>query len=225
MNKKIKIVTIFLCIFLNTAHLYAQDMKFNNFHTNSEGQIGIFDLDRFKTKDSTVGTLYKKHYSDGFNLFREGRYSEAHIKFTEAKDSLESLGMVDDIYYAVTLHSLTTSYLWAVNFDDVQMDMDFMKKLIALEEKAMNISKPFINRFSENKGFLASQLITAGQISFRSGDIQASSRYFLSALRNDPQNKTASDYMAMIRSERKRQTDKKLSGDKGGERTIRSFIE
>jgi tetratricopeptide (TPR) repeat protein len=201
-----------LCIFLNTGYLHAQDMKFNNFHTNNEGQVSIFDLDKFKTKDLSAGGHYKKLYGDGFNLFREGRYSEAHIKFTEAKDSLESLGIVDDIYYAVTLHSFATSYIWAVNFDDVKADMDFMKKLVALEEKAMNISKPFINSFPENKGFLANQLITSGQLSFKLGDIQTSNRYFLSALRHDPQNKTASDYMEMIRSERRKQIERKTGG-------------
>ncbi len=203
MNKKTKASTIFLCIFLSADYLHAQDMKFNNFHTNSDEQIGIFDLDKFNAKDLNPDARYKKHYSDGFSLFREGRFSEAHIKFTEAKDSLESLGLVDDIYYAVTLHSLATSYLWAVNFDDAKADNDFMKKLIAMEEKAMKISKVLINSFPENKGFLASQLITAGQISFKTGDIQASNRYFLSALRQDPQNKTASDYMEMIRAEKR----------------------
>ncbi|MBI3815188.1 MAG: flagellar motor protein MotB [Nitrospinae bacterium] len=215
-NKMISIAS-FLYIFLNTGYLHAQDMKFNSFHTNSEGQVSIFDLDKFKTKDLSANIHYKKHYSDGFSLFREGRYSEAHIKFTEAKDSLESLGMVNDIYYAVTLHSLATSYLWAINFDDVKADSDFMKKLVALEEKAMNISRTLINSFPENKGFLANQLITAGQISFKVGDIQASNKYFLAAMRHDPQNKTASDYMEMIRAERRKQIEKKSYNDKDGE--------
>lgn len=201
MDKNTKIVIIFsLCIFLNSRYLHAQDMKFDNFHTNNEGQSSIFDLDRFKTKGSAPRIEYKKHYSDGFNLFRQGRYYDAHIKFMEAKDSIESLGVVD-IYYAVILHSLATSYLWAVNFDDVKEDSGFIKKLIALEEKAMDISKPLIDSFPENKGFLANQLITAGQISFKLGDMQASNRYFSTALRHDPQNSTASDYIEMIKTE------------------------
>lgn len=218
MKKIIILMMVFLGGLSSSINLsYAAEIRFNNLHTNSNEQGHIFEKDNFdklKSSDIDYGANYKKYYSDGFNLFRQGRFYDAHLKFMEAKDSLELLGNRDNPFYAATIHSYATSYLWAIKFEDVKEDKDFMKSLIYLEEKAMDINKQLIKDFPENKRFLVDQLITSGQISFKMGDISLSRRYFLSAMAQDPQNKTASDYIEMLRSERTKKAEKNLSDNK-----------
>lgn len=216
-----KTIFILLCllasIFLNIEYLFAQDVKFGNFHTGRDEQNVIFDdvdLDKLKNNYPEQDGQYKKYYNDGFELFRQGRFFDAHIKFMEAKDFLEARGILDDIYYAVVIHSFATSYLWAVNYDEVKEDKDLLKKLVELEEKAMDISSPLLNKFPENKGFIANQFITSGQISLKLGDTEASRRYFMLAMRYDPQNKTATDYVEKISIDRKNEKGKKLLANK-----------
>src|SRR3989338_952808 len=212
---------IFANIFLNIGELLAQDVKFDNSHTNREEQNIIFgnaELDRLKKsypdlpvlKQKGMDEQYKKYYNDGFELFRLGRFFDAHIKFMEAKDFLESRGIIDEIYYAVTLHSFATSYLWAINYDEVEADKDLLKRLIELEKKAMDISSPLLNKFPENSGFRANQFITSGQISLKLGDTEASRRYFMLAKRYDPQNKTVSDYIEKMNIGRKKERGKNV---------------
>ncbi len=216
---------IFANIFLNIGELLAQDVKFDNSHTNREEQNIIFgnaELDRLKKSYPDLPVLgqtgqdeqYKKYYNDGFELFRLGRFFDAHIKFMEAKDFLESRGIIDEIYYAVTLHSFATSYLWAINYDEVEVDKDLLKRLIELEKKAMDISSPLLNKFPENSGFRANQFITSGQISLKLGDTEASRRYFMLAKRYDPQNKTVSDYTEKMNIGRKKEREGSLSGSR-----------
>ena len=212
---------IFANIFLNIGELLAQDVKFDNSHTNREEQNIIFgnaELDRLKKSYPDLPVLqqtgqdeqYKKYYNYGFELFRLGRFFDAHIKFMEAKDFLESRGIIDEIYYAVTLHSFATSYLWAINYDEVEADKDLLKRLIELEKKAMDISSPLLNKFPENSGFRANQFITSGQISLKLGDTEASRRYFMLAKRYDPQNKTVSDYIEKMNIGRKKERGKNV---------------
>jgi flagellar motor protein MotB len=192
-------------------------VKFGNFHTGREEQDVIFDnsdLDRLKNNYPEQDEEYKKYYTDGFELFRQGRFYDAHIKFMEAKDLLEARGAIDDIYYAVTLHSLATSYLWAVDSEEIKEDKELLKRLVKLEERAMNISAPLLNRFPENKEFHANQFITSGQISLKLGDTEAGKRYFMLAMRYDPQNKTAADYMVKMNVDRKKEREKRLLANK-----------
>lgn len=216
-----KIIFILLCLlasmFLNKGYLFAQDVKFGNFHTGRDEQNVIFDnadLDKLKNNYPEQNGQYKKYYNDGFELFRQGRFYDAHIKFMEAKDILEARGTIDDIFYAVVIHSFATSYLWAINYDEIKEDKDLLKKMIELEEKAMDISSPLLSKFPENKGFVANQFITSGQISLKLGDMAASRRYFMLAMRYDPQNKTATDYVGKINIDRKKEREKRLLANK-----------
>ena len=218
MKKRIFILLCLLAsIFSNIEYLFAQDVKFGNFHTGRDEQNVIFDdadLDKLKNNYPEQDGQYKKYYNDGFEFFRQGRFYDAHIKFMEAKEFLEARGILDDIYYAVVIHSFATSYLWAVNYDEVKEDKDLLKNLVELEEKAMDISSSLLSKFPENKGFLANQFITSGQISLKLGDTELSRRYFMMAMKYDPQNKTATDYVEKIYIDRKNERGKRLLANK-----------
>ncbi|MBI3585264.1 MAG: OmpA family protein [Nitrospinae bacterium] len=229
MKKRIFILLCLLAsMFLNKGYLFAQDVKFGNFHTNRDEQNVIFDnadLDKLKNNYPEQDGQYKKYYNDGFELFRQGRFYDAHIKFMEAKDFLEASGTMDDIYYAAVIHSFATSYLWAVDSEEVKEDKALLKKLVELEDKAMDISTPLLNRFPENKGFLANQFITSGQISLKLGDTAASRKYFMLAMRYDPQNKTATDYVEKMNIDRKNERGKKLLANKNNNDLYRIKME